>query len=353
MSIPWLLKIISGRKTGPLAASIRGLLWCFTPLYRVGVWYRNGQYDTGLSKIESVPAKVISIGNITTGGTGKTPMVIWVCNLLAEHNIPTGIVSRGYGAVESELPNDEAMELHARLPNVPHQQDPNRVEAANRCIEEHSVGAIVLDDGFQHRRLDRNLDIVLIDASNPFGHGYLIPRGLLREPAHALKRADVVVITRCDRVDEKRIKEVNRQIQRATRSPIVLGKTMPMTLVDSSGTQSPLSDLKNGNGLVFSAIGNHEAFEASVTDEGCNVVGTMQFRDHHIYKVSDHDALSAKASQCSADFFVCTHKDLVKLQPDLLDLPVFALQTELQIFEGEETLRSKILELFAPLKTLE
>lgn len=353
MSIPWLLRIVSGKQKGPLAALVQALLSGLTPFYRFGVWYRNRQFDSGARKTESVDAKVISIGNITTGGTGKTPMVIWVCSLFASHHIEHAIVSRGYGAKNSSLPNDEAMELKSRLPNVPHVQNPDRVKAANRCIKEHSASAIVLDDGFQHRRLGRDLDIVLVDASNPFGYGHLIPRGLLREPTSALDRADAVVITRCDRVEGSRVREIRNQIRNETAAPIALGQTLPTGLVQSDGVHTNLDALSHGKWFVFSAIGNHEAFESSVTESGCRVVGSHRFRDHHLFDENDHDLLTTKAHHCGADFLVCTHKDLVKIDAERIGLPVYALRTELVVFEGKEILTQRILQLFPSLETLE
>ena len=161
MSIEWLLEIISGKQKGLLAALVRFLLWCLTPIYRFVVRRRNRQFDSGSRNIESVAAKVISVGNITTGGTGKTPMVVWICKFLQQRQTKVAIVSRGYGSKDGS-PNDEAMELAARLPDVPHEQNPDRVAAAKHCIDQHSAQAIVLDDGFQHRNLARDVDVVLV-----------------------------------------------------------------------------------------------------------------------------------------------------------------------------------------------
>jgi len=238
------------------------------------------------------------------------------------------------------------------LPEVPHVQNPDRVAAANRCIDDHSATAIVLDDGFQHRRLGRDLDVVLIDASNPFGYGHLIPAGLLREPIKALGRADVVVITRCDRVDGARISEVRNQIESVTTAPIALSRTMAKGLIQQDSVHTNCGELKSGSWFVFSAIGNHEAFESSLRELGCNIVGAMRFRDHHLFDEGDHESLVAKAQEAKADFLICTHKDLVKINPKHVSLPVFALQTELDIFEGKQEFSETILRLFTPLETL-
>ncbi len=347
MSISSLLKIISGEQAGLLASIVRACLGCLAPLYRVAVWYRNRQFDSGSREVETVAAKVVSIGNITTGGTGKTPMVVWVCKLLQRHEIKVGIVSRGYGAKQAGSQNDEAMELESRLRSVPHIQNPDRVAAANRCIEEHTVDAIVLDDGFQHRRLGRDLDIVLIDASNPFGYGRLLPRGLLREPVSSLKRSDVVVVTRCDRVSDDRLTEIRFQIERETSSPVVCARTKAVALIQSDEEELAIEVLNAGSWFAFSAIGNPTAFENSLRELGCELVGTKQFHDHHHFDEDELKNMAQVANANGAKRLVCTHKDLVKVgRNEIEGLPVHALKIELEVYEGSETLERLIRGLF-------
>jgi tetraacyldisaccharide 4'-kinase len=338
MSIPSLLKIISGQRKGIAASAIRAGLSCLTPIYRLGVWYRNRQFDSRSRKIESVSAKVISIGNITTGGTGKTPMVVWVCQFLERQKLSAGIVSRGYGAeVDGASKNDEAMELENRLPAVPHVQNRDRVRAAQECIHDNRVDVIVLDDGFQHRRLHRDLDIVLIDASNPFGYDRLLPRGLLREPIGALCRADCVVVTRCDRVSDTGLELIRDRIESATDAPIVLSQTKASALIQFSGERSSIESLRSNRWFAFSAIGNPEAFEGSLLDSGFELVGAMQFRDHHWFTADDLEAIATEARAAGAERLVCTHKDLVKVARDQIDeIFVHALLIETDMVEGEE-----------------
>jgi len=338
MSIQWLLEIISGKQKGLLAALVRFLLWCLTPIYRFAVRYRNRQFDSGSKKIESVAAKVISVGNITTGGTGKTPMVVWICKFLQQRQTKVAIVSRGYGSQDGS-PNDEAMELAARLPHVPHEQNPDRIAAAKRCIDQHSAQTIVLDDGFQHRKLDRDVDVVLIDASNPFGHGFLIPRGLLREPVSSLKRADVVVVTRCDRVDAEELETIRTRIANETSAPIAFSKTMASGLIQSDGIELSIEEATSGSWFVFSAIGNPAAFEASLSELGFSVTETMRFRDHHHFSPEDLKRVADAAKASGADRIVCTHKDLVKVGSAEIDgVGVFALRVDVEVFDGREKL---------------
>jgi len=344
MSIQWLLEIVSGKRNGLFAALVRFFLWCLTPAYRFAVWYRNRGFDTGSAKIESVAAKVISVGNITTGGTGKTPMVVWICEYL-QRQTKIAIVSRGYGSKDG-APNDEAMELSARLPNVPHIQNPDRVAAARKCIEEHSSEAIVVDDGFQHRKLARDVDIVLVDASNPFGYGFLIPRGLQREPVASLSRADAVVVTRCDRVNPAELESLRQRISNETSAPIAFARTKASTLIQSDGKEVSIEDAAAGKWFAFSAIGNPAAFEASLSEIGFSVADTMRFRDHHHFSENDLKKIAAAAKQSGADRIVCTHKDLVKVGAAEIDgIAVFALRVDVEIVEGREHLEATLNQL--------
>ena len=338
MSIEWLLEIISGKQKGLLAALVRFLLWCLTPIYRFVVRRRNRQFDSGSRNIESVAAKVISVGNITTGGTGKTPMVVWICKFLQQRQTKVAIVSRGYGSKDGS-PNDEAMELAARLPDVPHEQNPDRVAAAKHCIDQHSAQAIVLDDGFQHRNLARDVDVVLVDASNPFDHGFLIPRGLLREPVSALKRADVVVVTRCDRVSSDELDLIRNRIASESDVPIAFAKTTATGLIQADGTELSISEGSEGTWLVVSAIGNPAAFEASLAELEFNIADTMRFRDHHHFEQGDLKRVAAMAKISGANRIVCTHKDLVKIAATEIEgVEVFALRVDVGVVEGREQL---------------
>ncbi len=272
-------------------------------------------------------------------------MVVHVCELLLKRKLKTAIVSRGYGAKNSQTPNDEAMELLARLPDVPHVQNPDRVAAAIESITEHDAEVIVLDDGFQHRRIERDLDIVLVDASNPFGYDYLLPRGLLREPVRSLDRAGMIVITRCESVEPDAIDSIVHRVGQVTSAPIALARTVADGLVQKDGGHFDLSHLHSGNWFVFSAIGNPANFEKSLEYFSCNIVGSRTFRDHHIYSDEDHEQLSSESTRSGADFIVCTHKDLVKLAPEKLALPVYAIRIGIEIIDGQDMFESAIDEV--------
>ncbi len=202
--------LVSGRRRGLAATLARALLRGLEVPYAAAVRVRNWRYDSGRAMIHRVGVPVISVGNLTLGGTGKTPTVEWLARWLMEHGVHVALVSRGYGSRDGE-PNDEALELAQKLPNVPHVLDPNRAGGARRAIDEFGCQVVLLDDGFQHRRLGRDFDLVLIDASEPYGYGHVFPRGTLREPLAGWGRADALLLTRADLLDESQRAEIRRR----------------------------------------------------------------------------------------------------------------------------------------------
>ncbi len=168
--------------------------------YGLTVRLRNLLYDLGWLRARRAPVPVVSVGNLSVGGTGKTPFVEHVAGFYRRRDVRVAVLSRGYGAEHG--PNDEALVLEENLPDVPHLQGADRAALARSAIEELESELLVLDDGFQHRRLCRDLDVVLIDATAPWGHGRLLPRGLLREPKTGLRRAHLVALTRCDQAGD-------------------------------------------------------------------------------------------------------------------------------------------------------
>ena len=341
-----LLDIVSGRKQGVVAWTTRSVLGCLTPIYRLGVWWRNRRFDHQGGN--TVPVPVISIGNLTTGGTGKTPMVIWLAQLLQSRSLRVAIISRGYGKENTGAEgNDEALELENRLPNIPHLQNPQRTEMARRAIEIFDSQVIVLDDGFQHRRLNRDLDIVLIDATEPFGYGRLLPRGLLREPIGNISRANVIVLTRCDSINEHATQQIRQRVQKhAPKAGWARSKTVTGSWLQSDGDQSPLEALKNKKTLAVCGIGNPKGFRHSLSRLDVTVERLLRFPDHHGYSAEDLQSIQATAEELGVDAIVCTHKDLVKIGvPELGKIPVFALLVSIEFVEGEPQLIELIDEL--------
>lgn len=357
------LPVISGQDRS-LGAGLQRLgLYCLSGLYRVGLAFKNLRWKNP-AQVVRVGVPVLSVGNLTTGGTGKTPMVQWLCRFLRDRDLRVALLSRGYGAVDNG-PNDEALELELSLPDVPHLQGPDRVQMANVAIEELESQCLVLDDGFQHRRLHRDLDIVLIDATCPFGYGYMLPRGLLREPKQALSRADVLILTRCDQVTEMDLQGIESELSKYRNSSATLiAKTChaPVGLLDSRGRRRALEDLGRHRLLLFAGIGNPSAFFETVqrvseananSSRDVRVVATRNFPDHHNYQREDIQELRdwvERETKRSADsiaepwLVVTTRKDLVKLDLwQLAGVDLVALEVELQFLSGENEL-ANILE---------
>jgi tetraacyldisaccharide 4'-kinase len=338
-----MLKIISGETTGFSGSLVRGVLGGLEPVYRLAVSRRNRKFDRKPGSSQKVAAAVISIGNLTTGGTGKTPIVRWVVEQLKKLDERAAIVSRGYGSKNGQ-PNDEWEELAMYLPEVPHLQNMDRVAAAQSVIRQHKAKAIILDDGFQHRRLSRDLDVVLIDATCPFGYNHLLPRGLLREPIGSLDRADAVVITRVDQVSGDRLAEIAQEICRWIPADRVAKVSFCASeLLDGKGVTRPLSEIHGERIVGFCGLGNPAAFRQTLKDNELEPVDFVEWPDHHRYEATDILRLHAIARARDARALVCTVKDLVKVRelPEC-GFPVYAVTVRPKFLAGESMLRELI-----------
>lgn len=334
--------LVSGRRRGFGATLLRCALTLAEGPYRLGVWWRNRRYDTKPELTQRVGVPVVSVGNVTLGGSGKTPMVKWVARQLRAEGVRVGLVSRGYGSTDGG-PNDEALELEQSLPDVPHMQNRDRVAAAQLAIEELASQVIVMDDGFQHRRLGRDLDIVLLDATEPFGYGHVFPRGTLREPVRSLKRADVICLTRSDLVSASDREDIRRRAQKAAPSALWCESvTRPTGLIGVSEAfeTEPIERLHGVAIAAFCGIGNPAAFRKLLESLGAEVVSFTEFADHHAYTRADIEQLEREAATSNADLIVCTHKDLVKVGVATIgDKPLRALAIDAEITVGAEGLK--------------
>ena len=346
-----MLEILSGQRRGVGAFLVRCGLSLLTPVYRVGIGYRNWRFNRGKGVFRaSVP--VISVGNLTTGGTGKTPFVIWLASFIRGIKVdsPYGrrvaIISRGYGSMEGQL-NDEALEMEQRLQTVPHLQGADRVQLASTAVAELETELILLDDGFQHRKIHRDLDIVLVDATRPFGFERLLPRGLLREPIPNLARADVVVLTRCDQVTSQRRMEIKKRILQW--HPAVLwaeAEMRPTTFIQDSGRQLALEELRGQSVIAICAVGNPSGFHSTLTRLGLEISESIVWSDHHHYSREDLETIQSVTAQHPATAVVCTHKDLVKLNVDRIgSIPLYALQIDSVLQTGRQQLEQRIKQL--------
>jgi tetraacyldisaccharide 4'-kinase len=245
-------------------------------------------------------------------------------------------LSRGYGSAGGA--NDEALLLDEHLPDVPHLIGADRVAAAQTAIDELESNVLVLDDGFQHRRLERTLDLVLIDATEPWGIGYCLPRGLLRESPAELKRADAILLTRCDLVGEDRLNAIAKRIARlAPDCPVFESEHRPMGWVNGDGCQIGINELKDRRGIAFCGVGNPAAFFQTLEAAGVKVTDHRIYSDHYRYSKLDVDDLERWAENQPHDIVIfTTEKDLVKLRiAQLGGRPLWALKIGLNVRKNE------------------
>jgi tetraacyldisaccharide 4'-kinase len=304
--------------------------------YWLAVAAKNFAYDRGIKATFVSPLPVISVGNLSVGGTGKSPTVAWIANWLRARNIRVAILSRGYGQLDSGQ-NDEALELELQLPDVPHLQHWDRVASATLAEEELDMQVLVLDDGFQHRRIARNLEIVLLDATDPPSARHVLPGGLLREPMGALQRADLIFLTRTDQAETRDLHKLIHQIQRKNpHAKIAHARHCPSRILQFPNDRLPVGILRGKQVLAFCAIGNPNSFFGSLHSLGADVVDARTWPDHHAFTAEDVAELVAwTAAFPNAQAIVCTVKDWVKIQlRELGGLDFLALGIELQITEG-------------------
>ncbi len=335
--------LVSGRRRGAGASLLRGGLRIGETCYTTAIRWRNRRYDRGAAAVHRLGVPVVSVGNLTLGGTGKTPLVQWIARRFLERGVQVAVVSRGYGAAAGRA-NDEALEMRRLLPDVPHLQSPDRFSAACRAVAQFGCQLMVLDDGFQHRRIARDLDIVLLDALEPFGFGHVFPRGLLREPVEGLRRADVVVLSRADLVDPARRAEIWETVR--LHAPAALRAEAihaPRTLVSSAGGEMPLEAIRGQAVAAFCGIGNPAGFRHTLAACGCRVVAFREFPDHFRYTPRELDRLAQWCDGLGVAAVVCTGKDLVKIPRDRLgNVPLWAVRIEMEFLVGGDDLGSRL-----------
>ncbi|MEX1097400.1 MAG: tetraacyldisaccharide 4'-kinase [Planctomycetales bacterium] len=336
--------MISGERRSPLASLARGGLVALSALYGAGVRARNAFFDRGWKRSFSAGVPVVSVGNVTAGGTGKTPVVAYLAQWFVERGVRPVILSRGYRALDGSA-NDEKLVLDRLCPGVPHVQNPDRVAGARRAVTEHGAQVLILDDGFQHRRLRRDLDIVLIDALEPFGYGRLLPRGLLREPLAGLRRADWVVITRADRLTDDSRREILATItqHRPPGETLVEVAFPPVGLVNASGERADLAEIRGKNVAAFCGVGNPAGFRRTLQDLGANVVHWRTFPDHHHYTADELRTFAASVHASGAEVFVTTLKDLVKIDAnESFESPLWAVNIGVEVLNGADVVEQRL-----------
>ena len=339
-------RLADGTTAGPAAAAARAALAAIAAPYGLAVAARNAAYDRGLLRAAHVSVPVISVGNLTLGGTGKTPLVAWVVRQLLSQGRTPAVVSRGYAARPGQQ-SDEAAELAMVIPGLRHVANRDRVAGSQAAIEA-GCDTIVLDDGFQHRRLHRDLDIVAIDATDPFGCGRLFPRGLLREPLGGLARAQAVVLTRASSVSATRRTEIRESLSARCvgRPPAVWmeAEHRPVGLRTLDGGREPIDVLRGMPVVAFAGIGNPAAFRTTLEKLGADVVAFQAFPDHHAPTAADLAPLAARIEAGAARMLVTTLKDLVKIpRPWPAAAPLAAVEIAIEPLKGGPDLSSLLV----------
>lgn len=311
---------------------------------------RNKLYDRGILTIREVPGvEVICVGNITVGGTGKTPGVQFFVKKLQKMGRKVAVVSRGYKGKRSldtllvsdgrkifattKESGDEPF-IHALNLKVPIIVSKNRYKGCVFAKKHFGVDTIVLDDGFQHRKLKRNRDIVLVDATNPFGWGALLPKGTLRENFRkACKRASEFIITKADLVPEKEVERIKQYLLRKEKKPVSIAKHGVTSLCDIDGNLKPLFWVKDQRVLLFSGLANPLNFEKTVISLNPSYIERVDFIDHHNFTKKDMKKIAERAQEIKAKFIITTEKDFVKLPKNSNLSNIYVLRIEFKMLE--------------------
>jgi tetraacyldisaccharide 4'-kinase len=267
---------------------------------------------------------------MTAGGTGKTPLVIWLCNFLASQGVSSAVLSRGYKGSGGDA--DEPALIRRSCPAARVVINPDRYKGALEAFKDMPKGVFILDDGFQHRRIRRNLDIITIDATCPFGYDRVLPAGLLREPPAEIKRAKAAVITRCDIVTEEQINFIRWRLIRYNPNIVIVRaghKYNGITMLD--GAELEMKAIVGKKCFVFCGIGNPNAFLECLWNNNVSFTDYEIFEDHHNYTAADVNNILTKAADC--DIILTTEKDFVKIQD--MDNPQFRAKCGCTKFEIE------------------
>lgn len=364
----FLLDVIEERRMGKGYALLRFVLlilsWLFTALVKLRIWL----YKQRILRVKTLGCQVISVGNLTVGGTGKTPVVEVFARLLEERGRKVAILSRGYKSrsltfwekmkqrisnrsieapprvvsdgerllLDSYVAGDEPYMLASNLPRVAVIVDKDRVKAGKYAIRELGCDTLILDDGFQYLKLANRLDIALVDRTNPVGGGHLLPRGLLREPMRHIKRAGFIFITKCDESGARELKAKLRSLN--PKAEISECRHTAKHLKHVYGREdAALEDLKGMRIAALSAIAVPESFERALEEQGAQIVYTKRFADHHRFTQQEIiDAINGSI-EAGAEALLTTEKDAVRFpRLERRDLPVLYMRVEIEMISGEE-----------------
>ena len=364
----YILSVISGQRQGKRAAVLRWFLKELSYVFASAVQFRLWLYSHGILRHNALGCQVISVGNLTVGGTGKTPVVEVFARSLQKSGRRIAILSRGYKKskpslfrrlnnkitrhvdtqqplvvsdgkrllLESEFSGDEPYMLASNLPEVVVLVGSDRVKSGRYAIKKLGCDTLILDDGFQYMKLKHRLDIVLVDSKNPFGNKYTLPRGVLREPVKNIRRAGFIFITKCDDGGAPELRRELRELN--PDAEIVECRHCPRYLQDVyTGERRPLSFLKDKPIVALSGIAAPKSFEEGLERLGAKVVYHKQYADHHRYTQQEIIDRINKSIRCSAQMIVTTEKDAVRFPKiERRDLPLYFLRVDIEMISGVE-----------------
>lgn len=355
-------EVVSGESRAWWAGPARAGLAALSAPYAAGISGYRALFDLGLIRPAKLPCAVISVGNITVGGTGKTTTVRWLVRRLQEWGRRPAILSRGYRAGEGgakttvvagpeglrqdvKAGGDEPVVLARSLPGVPVIIGRKRVASGRLACEEFHPDVLVLDDAFQYWRLQKDLEILLVDATNPFGYGSVFPRGMLREPLRGVRRAHAAILTHAAWASEGKRAAVRKALQaRMPGGVLAEARHVPVRLRDfATAAEEPLEALRDGGWLAVSGLGRPDAFRHTLAEVGASHVAGAPFPDHHAYTASDLRAVVQRARSEGLAGIVTTEKDAVKWDPAWLDgARCLVLEIDLQLLSGQAELERLI-----------
>ena len=367
----YFLEVISGKRRKWYDRALTGFLFIASRFYRMAVQFRLWMYDNRIIRNRSIGCLVVKIGNLTCGGTGKTPVVEVFARILSQKGRKVAILSRGYRSRDKrsfldklkkkflsrkkEVPprvvsdgknlllnsmtaGDEPYMLASNLKDVCVLVDKDRVKSGLYAIDEFQADTLVLDDGFQYLNLMSHINILLVDSTSPFDNHHVLPRGLMREPIKNISRADYIFLTKSD--GSPRLRHLKAFIRKHNRrAEIIECCHRPQYLEDvfERGTRFPLSDLKGRKVASLSAIANPASFNGFLTQHGADLVFKRHYADHHRYRQQEMIDFVNDAKAAGAELILTTEKDAVRMpRLDRRDIPILFLRIEIDILSGQE-----------------
>lgn len=350
MKANYLYRIMTEQEDGLVASFVKVFLYILSLFYGLIVRVNTLGYKLGFLAVKTLPVPVICVGNITWGGVGKTPLVMCLARALRDQGKSVAVLSRGYmpgSSSKNETISDEAVMMEDSIDGVSVLLGKNRFQVASKFLEDCSVDVFLMDDGFGHQQLKRDLNCVAIDARNPWGNGKLIPKGILREPKESLTRADLIVLTKTNLAPHS-VEQIKKEVGLINKEcPVVETAHKPVGLRDLfSGDCSEMSSLKGEAVVLLSSIGDPGSFEQLVEQRPERIVQHFKFQDHYDYQPKDIENVVQYCESKNVRTIITTQKDAVKIQNHkreaFRDLNILVLKIEIDFLKGKDVLFERI-----------